>query len=65
MDFIVEFFLRNLFTLSNFVRFRNSRNFTFFETSDVIPTHDMSMWMPHGILGGVTNDISLKVHLCE
>ena len=34
-DFIVGIVLRNLVTLSNFVEFRNNRNFTFFETPSV------------------------------
>ena len=32
MDFTVGIVSRNLSTMSNFVEFRDSRNFTFFET---------------------------------
>ena len=35
MDFIVGIVSRNLATTSNFVEFRDTRNFTFFETSGV------------------------------
>ena len=31
MDFIVGIVSRNLATMSNFIKFRDSRNFTFFE----------------------------------
>ena len=36
MDFTVEIVSRNLATTSNFVEFRYSRNFTFFEAPRVI-----------------------------
>ena len=36
MDFTVGIVLRNLATMSNFIEFRNSRNFTFFEASRVV-----------------------------
>ena len=36
MDFTVEIVLRNLATKLNFVEFRDSRNFTFFEASRVV-----------------------------
>ena len=36
MDFIVEIVSQNIDTTSNFVEFRDSRNFTFFEASRVI-----------------------------
>ena len=35
MDFTVGIVLRNLATTSNFVEFRDSRNFTFFEAPGV------------------------------
>ena len=35
MDFTVGILLRNLATTSNFVEFRDSRNFTFFEAPGV------------------------------
>ena len=35
MDFTFEIVSRNLATTSNFVEFRDSRNFTFFEASSV------------------------------
>ena len=35
MDLVVEFVLRNLATTSNFVEFRDSWNFTFFEAPRV------------------------------
>ena len=35
MDFIVGIVMRNLVTTSNFVEFRDSRNFTSFEASGV------------------------------
>ena len=50
-DFTVEFVLRNLVTPSNFIGFRDSRNFTFFEAPGVGVTHGMIMWMPYGTLG--------------
>ena len=40
MDFTVGIFLRNLDTTSNFVEFRDDRNFTFFEPPRVTP----DMW---------------------
>ena len=36
MDFTVEIISRNLATTSNFIKFQNSRNFTFFETLRVV-----------------------------
>ena len=36
MDFIVGIILRNLATTSNFIEFRDSQNFTFFETQRVV-----------------------------
>ena len=36
MDFTVGIVSRNLATMSNFVEFRDSRNFTFFETRRVV-----------------------------
>ena len=35
MDFVVEIVSQNLATPSNFVKFRDSRNFTFFKTPRV------------------------------
>ena len=35
MDFTFEFVSQNLVTMSNFVGFRDSRNFMFFEASGV------------------------------
>ena len=35
MNLTVDFVLRNLVTYANFVEFRDSQNFTFFETMDV------------------------------
>ena len=36
MDFTVGIVSRNLATTSNFVKFRDSRNFTFFEATEVM-----------------------------
>ena len=36
MDFIIGIVSRNLATTSNFVEFRDSRNFTFFEVTGVV-----------------------------
>ena len=42
-NFTVEIFSRNLATTSNFVEFRDSRNFTFFKASGGQVTHGMIM----------------------
>ena len=62
MDFVVEFLSRNLVTQSNFVGFRDNRNFTFFKTSgDTWRDHVDTTWHPRG----VTHGMSHVVHLCE
>ena len=64
MDFTVEFVSRNLVTLSNFVGFRDSRNFTFSRhrvLGDTWHEHVDATWHPWG----VTHGMSHVVHLCE
>ena len=46
MDFTVEFVSRNLVAQSNFVGFRDGRNFMFFKASSVGVIHGV---VPHGM----------------
>ena len=47
MDLIVGYVMKNLVAKANFVEFRDSRNFTFFEATGVGNTW-RSMWVTHG-----------------
>ena len=63
MEFIVEIVLQNLVTMSTFVRFLDSRNFTFFEvlmSSNTWHDHGEATWHHKGVTQGKSHVVHLK-----